>query len=202
MLTAIQQEKHALRDQIRLWLEQMSSAARAEGSTQVCSRLKQQTVWRNAKSILFFAPLREEVDVWPLLVSTRSAGRKVALPRFDAASGGYVACQIENLQRDLVFGKFGIREPALHCPAIPAASVDLILVPAAAFDLRGHRLGRGSGFYDRLLAPLRGKKWGVAFDQQVLSLVPAEPHDVCLDSLVTPTRWIEFRAPPVSCSAD
>jgi 5-formyltetrahydrofolate cyclo-ligase len=200
MLTEDQKAKRALRNQMRKLLGQMSPGARAEGSTQVCSKLKQQTAWREAELILFFAPLREEVDVWPLLVSALTSSRKAALPRFDAACNSYVPCLIEDLTQDLVSGKFGIREPAPHCATIPAGSVDLILIPAAAFDLRGYRLGRGRGFYDRLLASVGGKKWGVAFDEQVVSTVPDEPHDVPLDCLVTPTRWIEIRSRPASNS--
>ena len=142
--------------------------------------------------ILFFAPLLEEIDVWPLLPEALSAGKKVALPRFDAATDAYVACQVENLDRDVVQGKFGIREPRAHCPPLLPPTADLILVPGVGFDLAGRRLGRGKGFYDQLLKSIRGTKCGVAFDQQVVREIPAEPHDVRLDYLLTPTRWVGF----------
>jgi 5-formyltetrahydrofolate cyclo-ligase len=70
----------------------------------------------------------------------------------------------------------------------------LILVPGVAFDLHGGRLGRGKGYYDRLLKELRGTTCGVAFDQQVVEAIPVEPHDVRLDHVLTPTRWIERKA--------
>jgi 5-formyltetrahydrofolate cyclo-ligase len=71
--------------------------------------------------------------------------------------------------------------------------LDLILVPGLAFDLNGRRLGKGKGYYDRLLAGVSGIKCGVAFDEQVVSEVPAGPHDVRVNCILTPTRWLEFR---------
>ena len=161
-------------------------------SIQVCSRLKQQAVWQSAELILFFAPLPGEVDIWPLLAEALKAGKTAALPRFDSTANAYVACRVENPDHDLVRGKLGIREPGALCSQIIPPKVDLVLVPGVAFDLNGHRLGRGKGYYDQLLASLRGRKCGVAFDQQVLDEVPTEAHDVRLDYLLTPTRWAEF----------
>jgi 5-formyltetrahydrofolate cyclo-ligase len=70
--------------------------------------------------------------------------------------------------------------------------VDLILVPGLAFDLRGRRLGRGKGYYDQLLRGLRGITCGVAFDQQIVAEIPVEPHDVRVNCVLTPTRWIQL----------
>jgi 5-formyltetrahydrofolate cyclo-ligase len=67
----------------------------------------------------------------------------------------------------------------------------LVLVPGVAFDSHGRRLGRGKGFYDQLLAFVRGTKCGVAFDEQIVPEIPIEPHDVRLNCILTPTRWIE-----------
>jgi 5-formyltetrahydrofolate cyclo-ligase len=193
--------KAALRNQIQALLKQMPAEERAKASIQACARLKQQAVWKNARLILFFAPLPQEPDVWPLLLEALQGGKQVALPRFDSTASTYVACRVEHPDLDLVSGKFGIREPGALCRQILPPGMDLILVPGVAFDLNGRRLGRGRGFYDRLLAMLRSVKCGVAFDPQIVSRVPAEEHDVRLDCLLTPTRWTEFQvepAPPIS----
>ena len=105
---------------------------------------------------MFFAPLPDEVDVWPLLEESLAGGKIAALPRFDPASNDYLACRVQNPQSEIVPGQFGIREPKAGCPEIPLERLDLILVPGVAFDLRGDRLGRGKGFYDRLLAKSTG----------------------------------------------
>jgi 5-formyltetrahydrofolate cyclo-ligase len=104
----------------------------------------------------------------------------------------YTACPIQDPASDLETGAFGIREPAARCAVEPLNKLDLILVPGVAFDLTGHRLGRGKGFYDQLLTAVRGKTCGIAFDQQIVREVPVEPHDKVLNCILTPTRWIEL----------
>ena len=84
-----------------------------------------------------------------------------------------------------------MREPAAHCAEVPLNRLDLVLVPGVAFDARGGRLGRGKGFYDRLLAAVRGTKCGVAFDEQIVDAVPNGPLDIRLNCILTPTRLIE-----------
>ena len=130
-----------------------------------------------------------EPDIWPLLAGALAAGKTAALPRFQPAIKNYIAGRVQNPQTDIVTGEFGIREPGAHCQELPPGRFDLVLVPGLAFDLRGGRLGRGKGFYDRLLSEVRGVKCGVAFDEQVASEVPAGPGDIQLDCILTPTRW-------------
>jgi 5-formyltetrahydrofolate cyclo-ligase len=66
----------------------------------------------------------------------------------------------------------------------------LVIVPRLAFDAQGHRLGLGKGFYDRMLQDFRGKKAGIAFDEQIVDAVPAEKNDVKMDFVLTPTRCL------------
>jgi 5-formyltetrahydrofolate cyclo-ligase len=139
-------------------------------------------------AVLFFAPLPDEPDVTTLIDEALRTGRKVALPRFRPDSAIYEAAQIAS-RNDLRSGRFGALEPVAGCPSISLNQLDLILVPGIAFDLTGRRLGRGKGFYDRLLAEVRGHKCGVAFDVQIVAGLPEEPHDVRIDSILTPSRW-------------
>jgi len=135
--------------------------------------------------------MSNEVDVWPLLEEALNTGKTAALPRFDSADQSYVACRVQNLRSEIVTGEFGIREPAAKCAEIPLSKFDLVLVPGVAFDLRGYRLGRGRGFYDRLLAEVRGAKCGVAFDKQIASDVPAGMLDVQVNFILTATRCVK-----------
>jgi 5-formyltetrahydrofolate cyclo-ligase len=183
--------KNELRRQVGKRLSAMTDAHRHEASSQARSRLAQQKLWQQAHSILFFAPLPRELDIWPLLETALSEGKTVGLPRFDPALKTYRACRIQHASRDVQIGNFGIREPGPDCGELPA-QLDVILVPGIAFDLTGRRLGRGKGFYDRLLAGVRGTTCAVAFDEQIVDEVPVEPHDVHLDYILTPTRWIEL----------
>ena len=182
----------ALRRQVRTELTGMSAAQRETASAKARALLQAQTVWREAQSILFYAPTPEELDVWPLLVAAVAGGKSAALPSFRAQTGSYIACAVKDAIKDVQRGAFGIREPVARCLAEPVNKLDLVLVPGVAFDLHGRRLGRGKGFYDQLLAEVRGTTVGVAFDQQVVGEVPVEPHDAHLNCILTPTRWVEL----------
>ena len=181
--------KSELRREIRNALQKMSPAVRAVESIELCDRLEPQL--QSAHTILFFAPLPDEPDVWPLLEKLLPTKKICALPAFNSATRTYSARRVQNLTTDIAAGKFGIREPTASCAEIPLEQFDLILVPAVAFDRHGHRLGRGRGFYDRLLAKAHGIKCGVAFDGQMVKEIPAGTHDVRMDFIVTPTRLRE-----------
>lgn len=183
--------KSKLRAEIRAALKNLPSEKRTAASAKTCGLLRKQPFWRSAATILFFAPLPGEIDVWPLLEETLATGKSVALPRFDSAHQSYVACRVQNLRSEIVTGRFGIREPAADCLEMPLADLALALVPGVAFDLRGHRLGRGHGFYDRLLVHFAGRKIGIAFDQQVVDAILAEGQDVRMDFILTPTRCVK-----------
>jgi 5-formyltetrahydrofolate cyclo-ligase len=173
-------------------LARMPEETKTTASAQARALLERQGLWGRARSILFFAPIQNELDVWPLLETALADGKIVALPRFLPETNRYTACQVRDLQGDVVAGHLKIREPQEGCELIPLNRLDLTLVPGVAFDVHGRRLGRGKGFYDRLLAVVSGKTCGVAFDQQIVREVPIEPHDIQLDCILTPTRWIEL----------
>jgi 5-formyltetrahydrofolate cyclo-ligase len=135
----------------------------------------------------------DEPDIWPLVETVLADGKIVGLPRFSSQAQTYVAARVREIQPDICTGKYGIREPSEACSAIPWADIDLIVVPGIAFDLRGHRLGRGRGHYDRMLAQVRGIKCGVAFDEQIVSEIPAAEHDMHMNIVATPTRTIAVR---------
>jgi 5-formyltetrahydrofolate cyclo-ligase len=184
--------KASLRSQVREKINRISPALRETHSFRARATLEQQPIWQKAQTILFFAPLPDELDIWPSLPLALAAGKQVFLPRFIPATNSYAACHVKIPDTDLTLGKFGIREPSETCPQIPLNRLDFVLVPGVAFDLHGRRLGRGKGFYDQLLATVRGKTCGVAFDEQMVTDIPVEPHDVLLNCILTPSRWIQL----------
>ena len=192
MENTIREAKQRLRGEVYAALERMPAAARAAASEQARTLLQRQVRWTAAQSVLFFAPMPGELDIWPLLAEALAAGKRVALPRFLRAGKTYEVCEILDPQSDLEAGHFGIREPKSACRGAPSGRMDLILVPGVAFDARGHRLGRGKGYYDQLLGRWEGTTCGVAFDQQMTAEIPVEPHDVRLNCVLTPTRWIDL----------
>jgi 5-formyltetrahydrofolate cyclo-ligase len=180
--------KASLRQEIRAALGKISLAMRIVESSELCARLEPQL--RSARRILFFAPLPDELDVWPLLEKLLPTGKICALPAFDPERQVYSARRVTNLETDIFAGKFGISEPLLSCEAMPLEELDLVLVPGLAFDARGHRLGRGRGFYDRILAAASGVKCGVAYDFQLREEIPVEAHDERVSFIFTPSRCV------------
>jgi len=182
--------KADLRARLRAELQAHSSASAASASAALCVRVRASPLWQTARAVLLFFPLPSEPDSSLLLDDALASGKLLALPRFNATTNAYEPVQVRDLARELVTGPFGVREPTADCPLAPMNRLDLALVPGLGFDARGHRLGRGKGHYDRLLVGFTGMKIGVAFDFQIVTEVPAEPHDIVLDAVVTPTRWV------------
>jgi 5-formyltetrahydrofolate cyclo-ligase len=188
-------EKGDWRRRLRACLQGLSQAERDAASARARDLLRRQAAWQRARALLFYAPLAGELDLTPLMKEARQAGKRVALPRFVSQTGTYRAFEVSDHQQDCAPGKFGIAEPGTHCLEIALNRLDLVLAPGLGFDVSGHRLGRGQGFYDRLLAGIAGTKCGVAFDQQVVGRIPAEKHDVSMNFILTPTRWLEISEP-------
>lgn len=186
----LQATKAALRNQVRARLSGLSPERRAADSTAACALLRRQAIWQEAESILFYAPMAAELDVWALLSEALAEGKVAALPRYLPDAGTYAACEVKDAKSDVARGHLGIREPLAKCRRLPL-KLDLILVPGIAFDLCCRRLGRGKGFYDQLLATARGTTCGVGFDEQIVPEVPVEPHDMYLSCILTPTRWLQ-----------
>jgi 5-formyltetrahydrofolate cyclo-ligase len=183
--------KKTMRATARARVAELSSEYRAAAAAQCVVSLASRPEWVRAGAVLLFAPLDDEVNVWPLIELALAADKTVALPSFDPATNNYVARQVRDVSRDIVTGNFGVREPRVEMLKAALNQLDFVLVSGLAFDARGGRLGRGKGFYDRLLADVRGTKCGVAFDEQIVDAVPVAPHDIRLNCILTPTRWIE-----------
>jgi 5-formyltetrahydrofolate cyclo-ligase len=141
-----------------------------------------------------YSPIRSEIDPMPLLRALAAQGARLALPAV-MARGKSLAFRAWSPDDRLMLGPLGIPEPS---PAAAEVIPDIMLVPLAAFDRAGHRIGYGAGHYDFTLAHLRKTKAiaaiGVAFAAQEIALVPALQHDVALDYVLTETRVFDFRS--------
>jgi 5-formyltetrahydrofolate cyclo-ligase len=190
-------QKAALRRELRGVLRAISPEARQAASERAGQLLSEQTAWQQAGVVLLYWPLNLELDTRPIIASALRTHKTVALPRFNPAAGEYEPVQVMDLAADLVPGLLGILEPHAHCPPVEPIRLDFSLVPGLGFGLNGQRLGRGKGYYDRMLVRVGGLKCGVAFDEQVVGGIPQEPHDVPVDRLLTPARWTVVGPRPV-----
>jgi len=169
----IVEQKHALGFQ---GLELLSAA--------VVEKFQTLELFKQAKTVGVYMPLPDEVDVTPLF---QALEKQFYIPAFDEAIGSY---RLAEYNTDLKKGKFGIPEPA--CPVFAPEKLDLIIVPGVAFDYAGRRIGRGGGFYDRLLPQYNAVKVGVCFEFQWLEEIPTEPHDSNVDLLVTEAQILKY----------
>jgi len=174
--------KTEIRREIRALLP-TAPDARAAKSAQICEAIAASAAWQGAHTVAIFAPLPHEPDVESLWM--HGAGKVFAYPRVH--EGRIDLFRVASLH-ELAPGAFGVREPLgnFECSASPE-TLDIILVPGVAFTRAGARLGRGGGFYDRLLASLPAQtcKVGVCFDSQVLPELPVERHDQHVDFIAT-----------------
>jgi 5-formyltetrahydrofolate cyclo-ligase len=138
-----------------------------------------------------YSPIRSELDPMPLMQKLAAAGARLALPAI-TVRGQSLKFRAFHLRDRLMPGPLGILEPS---PAAAEIVPDIVLVPLAAFDSNGHRIGYGAGHYDRTLAHLRKSiAIGLAFAAQEVAAVPALRHDVALDYVLTETRLFDFRS--------
>ena len=107
--------KEALRLHFRAQVKAISFTERTLASAQACALLKENIIWMKSHSILFYDPLPDELDVWPLLAEALTNGKEVYLPRYVPSEDSYVAARLRNPQSDLTLGRFGIRETGADC---------------------------------------------------------------------------------------
>jgi 5-formyltetrahydrofolate cyclo-ligase len=141
-----------------------------------------------------YSPIRSEIDPVPLMQRLAAQGAQLALPAV-MARGKSLAFRAWSASDRLMLGPLGILEPS---PAAAEMIPDIMLVPLAAFDRLGHRIGYGAGHYDYTLAHLRKVKpiaaIGLSFAAQEIEAVPALSHDVALDYVLTETQLFDFRS--------
>lgn len=175
---------------------QMAPAARHQASETICRQLLALPEVLSAPILALYLAFDNEVNIDRLIAEFGPREKKVLVPRFNRSSGDYEMVEIENVDSDTAKGHFGIREPRAECSAMARSELSgsqiTWLIPGVAFDLAGRRLGRGAGFYDRLLGGLLGCRIGIAYDWQLVLEVPAEEHDQAMDLLLSEQRVIRL----------
>jgi 5-formyltetrahydrofolate cyclo-ligase len=191
--------KARLRAEVREKIRGVHQEKRDEAAGKVGETLQRIVSWSAARWVGGYVALRDELDLSGPLRQRLALGGRVAVPAWDAERGEYVFREIRDWDGDLVPGAFGVREPRPTCGVVDVTWLDFVLVPGIAFDTRGGRLGRGRGFYDRLLAPAVGVTCGVGMDEQLVPEVPVEAHDTRLNLVVVPGGLFGPRAMEQRC---
>ena len=140
-----------------------------------------------------FSPLTSEINPLPLMRKLASAGAQLALPVV-AGRGQPLIMRAYAFGQELNAGVWGIREPKRDAPEVEP---DILIVPLAAFDRTGNRIGYGAGYYDMTINRLRARKAvtaiGIAYAAQEVAAVPATPRDARLDLVLTERETIDCR---------
>ena len=158
-------------------------------SAAIMERLFGLPEFAKAKTVLFYASKKDEVQTFGMIQRALDIGKKVALPITVVEGKNLVLSEIRNLKR-LDEGAFDVLEPMDYAPVAPE-EVDLVIVPGVAFDVRGDRLGHGMGYYDKLLKQMPDALFvGLAFEFQMVEDIPEEEHDVSVHKVVTEERVI------------
>ena len=146
----------------------------------------------DAKSVLMYVSFRTEVDTFDQLKAILCLGKKLIVPLVNSKEKTLTLYEIKDIT-ELEPGYMGIPEPNVNEDRkVELKEIDIVVIPGTGFDTKGNRLGYGGGYYDRLLADT-GKhipKIALAFEEQIVEDIPAEPHDMKMDIIVTDERVI------------
>lgn len=179
--------KHEVRSKIKALRVMLDEAERLAAADSVFDRLEHSAAFQLAEKILMYHSLPDELDT-RRFISKWKERKQFFLPRVNGVN-------LEILPYDesrLEIGSFHIEEPS-GTDVHPVEEIEVIVVPGVAFDRRGRRLGRGKGFYDRLLATSKATKIGVGYDFQLVDEIPAEEHDIPMNMVITETTTIVIK---------
>ena len=175
-------DKQELRNYIRMQKQLFTEQQLREQSSAIIQRLLASPVINQAKTILMYYSLPDEVCTHHALDLLVGAGKHILLPVVIGETTMEIRCYTG--PADLQGGFFHIMEPIGQL-FTDYEQIDVAVVPGMAFDKRGNRLGRGKGYYDRFLSQLtRIYKIGICFDFQKLPGIPADEHDVKMDIVI------------------
>ncbi len=172
-------EKSEIRRKVNAMRRMLSEVEKMTAAEEVFTRLEETAAFLMADHVLMYHSLPDELSTHKFL---KKWGNKkhFYLPRVNGVNLDILPYNESRLE----LGSFHIEEPTGD-ETIDPQDIEVIVVPAVAYDRRGNRLGRGKGFYDRLLAEAKATKIGVGYEFQLMDELPAEEHDVPMDMVIT-----------------
>lgn len=179
-----------IKNDIRLrLLEQRQNIPESEkraAEEQIINTISSLASFRFAKTLLLYYPIRNELDITPLIEISAKLGKKAALPISNKDEPEMDFFYISS-KSELVKGAFGIMEPKKDAEKyIPENSDSAIcIIPAVAYDTSGHRLGYGKGYYDRFLTRFHGTRLGICMSDMLLNELPHGKYDIPVNAIIT-----------------
>jgi 5-formyltetrahydrofolate cyclo-ligase len=178
--------KARIRSKILLRLKTQKEEDRNRKSKLITHKLLRNKVFKEAKIVMFYIAFGGEVNTEEMIREAQKTGKLICVPVCRKDRETMQPAILEDHAK-LIKGPYGVLEPATRAHVEPK-DLDLVIVPGVAFDKQGNRLGRGKGCYDRFLCSLSEKtaSIGLAFDFQILPLVPTACHDVSVKQVIFP----------------
>ncbi len=185
------QDKPSLRKEFLSRRDSIPAVIKQIKDRSITERLFSLPDMQQAKTVFFFASFRSEVDTFGMMQKALAQGVRIVLPKVEGKDLGlYLVQGLDELKP----GYMGIPEPTVLADdrRVTVNDVDAVIVPGAAFDPSGNRVGYGGGYYDRLLAGLQRAVPIIAptYEEQIVAAVPADPHDRKVQIIVTDLREI------------
>ncbi|MBP1743847.1 MAG: 5-formyltetrahydrofolate cyclo-ligase [Firmicutes bacterium] len=179
-------EKKEIREKVLQLRDQQKPADRALWDDIIYGKFTGSEDYRDAGVIFIFVSFRSEVDTHRIIRKALEDGKTVVVPKVVSKKEGMKVFRIGSMS-DLEAGYFGVLEPKEGCLPIPSEEIDLVVMPGAAFDREGGRIGYGGGFYDRYLSEMgrEVRKVALAYRMQVLDKVTMDENDIRVDSIIT-----------------
>lgn len=183
--------KMQMRDRLKRHLHRLTVDQRHEKSARACELLVSTSAFQAAQVVMMFLSLPEEVDTTVALAAAWHMGKTVLVPRICSEDHSMEAVVVESLDDEFEVCSLGVRYPR-HGQPMPVEQIDLVVAPALGYDGLGQRLGRGGAYYDRFFrqARLRARRYGLAFEEQVVDAIPTVDHDQLVDCVITDERVI------------
>lgn len=185
--------KKTIRQEVLRRRDAISKNVKKEKDIVIMQRIIQLPEFINAKTIFFYTSFRSEVDTMDMIKVSLNTGKLIVLPKVDKENNRLKLYEIKNMN-ELARGYMWILEPFVSEDRLrDLDDIDFIIIPGAAFDIYGNRLGYGAGFYDMLLSKMKKKIPIVApaYEEQIVEKIPAEPHDIKVDKIVTDKKVID-----------
>lgn len=192
----IREEKKRLRKEIIDRRNNLSITERFDASKKIKDTLFSLPEFKDAKRVHFFISFGSEVITSEMIKDAIKMGKSVVVPFVDREKKELRLSEIKDFFKELEAGYWGILEPKKEYRREASIDdVELMVMPGVAFNEKGHRLGYGMAFYDKLLSAKKRNMplIAIAFDMQVVDDVPCERHDILIDKIVTEKRVIDIK---------
>ena len=189
----IRATKEEIRNDIAKRLAALADSAVEAKARQIENRLFEFANFLEANIVLLYINSANEVISRNIIERCFDYNKIVILPAFDIYTYEMKLMKVDNLETDLKLGPRGIFEPdEMHCNVVPIECIDIAIIPGAAFDEKGGRIGSGEGYYDRLIPKLSitTRKVALAFENQITQPIQMESHDKHVDIIITEKRII------------